>query len=76
MAADSSYFLSVQGKRFQVAAPSLTGMEIRALIGAAAEWTLVLERAGDKSDIVVKDEDVVSLEDQPILFLTPPAVFG
>lgn len=71
------YVIFVNGRRFEVALSSLTGSQIRALVGADLEWHLICEGHGDNPDQMLGDDEKVSLEQGPVrFFLSPPATFG
>lgn len=77
MSQQGPYVIVVNGRRFEVTLPALTGSQIRALVGADPEWRLVYEGHGNNPDRMLGDDDIVSLEREAVrCFFSPPAAFG
>ena len=71
------YVVIVNGVRFEVSFSSLQGIQVRALAGIPPEHSLIVEGAGTGADRLLREEDVVSLEDGPVhVFSKPPTAFG
>lgn len=72
-----NYVIEFNGERLQVDQSELSGAQIRALFGVEPSWNLVLEAKGAEPDILVSDDQIVSLEHRPVrIFSMPPAMFG
>jgi hypothetical protein len=71
------YLLIIDGQRYEVDLPELTGLQIRALAAIDPAYGLVLESADARGyDRMIEDADVVTLEDRPVLFCRPPTAMG
>lgn len=67
----------VDAKRYETAQTSLTGAQIKAIAGVAANYQLYLEEEGDQPDKAISDGEAVNLiERVNHFFAVPPATFG
>lgn len=67
----------VDGKKYETAQTALTGAEIKAIAGVAANYQLFLEEEGDKPDKSISDGEAVNLTERvKHFFAVPPATFG
>ena len=67
----------VDAKRYETAQMALTGAQIKAIAGVAANYQLFLEEEGDKPDKAIADGEAVNLTERvKHFFAVPPATFG
>ena len=67
----------VDGRKYETAQTALTGAEIKAIAGVAANYQLILEEEGDTPDKAIGDGEAVNLEERVRhFFAVPPATFG
>jgi len=67
----------VDAKKYETAQTALTGAEIKAIAGVAANYQLFLEEEGDKPDKAIGDGEAVDLAERvKHFFAVPPATFG
>lgn len=67
----------VDAKRYETAQAALTGAQIKAIAGVAANYQLFLEEQGDHPDKAIADGEAVHLtEGVRHFFAVPPATFG
>jgi hypothetical protein len=71
------YKLVIDGRSYEVDLPELSGLQIRALAAIDPTYTLVLESGDARGhDRMIDDNDVIKLEDRPVLFCRPPTAMG
>lgn len=73
------YFYFVDHVKYETAQGSLTGSQIKAAIpNFNPSYSLYLEEQGDKPDLLVSNDQVVSLNSHPprMFYTAPPATFG
>ena len=67
----------VDAKKYEIAQTALTGAEIKAIAGVAANYQLFLEEEGDNPDKAIGDGEAVNLAERvKHFFAVPPATFG
>jgi hypothetical protein len=71
------YEFFFDGKRYESNKSSVTGLEIKVMVGVEGSYQLYLEEEGQTPDQAISDQGTVSLE-PPIkhFFAVPPAIFG
>lgn len=67
----------VDAKKYETAQTALTGAEIKAIAGVAANYQLFLEEQGSDPDKAIGDGEAVNLAERvKHFFAVPPATFG
>lgn len=67
----------VDAKKYETAQTALTGAEIKAIAGVAANYQLFLEEEGDSPDKAIGDGEAVDITERiKHFFAVPPATFG
>jgi len=72
------WFLTVDGKRFDWVRATIMGTELRALVpGLNPAFGLVREqRPLETDDQPVREEESISLDDEPSFYSVAPSTFG
>lgn len=72
-----TYYLVIDGAKYEVDLPRLTGFQLRALTAVPAGCQLIMEGSGNAQDAVINDDDEVELTLGPVvLYVRPPTSFG
>ncbi len=70
------FVIHVDGKEFKVEKTTLSGAEIKTLVGKDTSYQLFLERAGGEPDLLVNDSDAVTIKNGLHFYTVPPATLG
>lgn len=68
--------IHVDGNHFTVTQTSMTGAQIKGLVGKDAQYQLFLEQTGDEPDRPIADTEGVSIRNGMHFYTVPSASFG
>lgn len=66
----------VDNRVFEVATKSMSGGQLKALVGKDLQYQLFIERSESRPDEMISDTDSIRIESGMRFYTVPPAVFG
>jgi hypothetical protein len=76
MTGTAPFSIVVDRQSFRIESPTLSGAQIKALVGKDLQHQVFLEGKGASADVAIADTQAVKLEPDMHFFTVPPAVFG
>ena len=70
------FTIHVDGKEFKVDQATMSGAQIKALVGKDATYQLFEELPGNEPDKLITDTESVNIKNGQHFYTVPPATFG
>ena len=73
---DTHFEIHIDGQHFSVEQTTMSGAQLKALVGKDASYQLFEELSGNQPDRPILDTDAVTMKTGLHFYTVPPATFG